>query len=283
MTSGYQRIYAAVRRIPRGRVATYGQIARLAGIPRHARQVGYALAALRDDDVPWHRVLNAQGEVSARAEPGMLIQRKLLEREGVVFDGRARVSLARFGWQPEPGAARPTPAALGAARNRTIPDVIGPDLRVLFCGINPSLYSAATGHHFARPGNRFWPTLHAAGFTPRQLAPAEQRTLLEHGLGITNLVARATASAAELAPAELVAGRRRLAAKVRRLRPAVVAVLGVDAYRRAFERPRAALGPQPERIADAALWVLPNPSGLNAHYQLRDLVALHRRLRNALR
>jgi len=275
--SGYERIYAVIRRIPRGRVATYGEIARLAGIPRHARQVGYALAALTRDDVPWHRVINAKGEVSARAAPGAdAVQRRLLEREGVVFDEAARVSLARFGW---PGAPPPTPAALRAARGRTLPDVIAPGLRVLFCGINPSLYSAATGHHFARPGNRFWPTLHAAGFTPRRLAPAEQRVLLEHGLGVTNLVARATTSAAELAPAELVRGRRRLVAKLRRFRPALVAVLGVDAYRRAFARPHAAPGPQPETLAGAALWVLPNPSGLNAHYQLRDLVALYRRLR----
>jgi TDG/mug DNA glycosylase family protein len=283
MSSGYARVYDAVRRIPRGKVATYGQIARLAGIPRHARQVGYALAALRGDEVPWQRVINAKGEVSARAEPGWEeVQRRLLEREGVVFDARGRVSLARFGWLGAAGAARPTPAALRAARGRSIPDVIAPRLRVLFCGINPSLYSAATGHHFARPGNRFWKTLHAAGFTPRLLAPAEQRALLAHGLGITNLVARATARASELSAAELVAGRRRLVAKVRRLRPAVVAVLGVEAYRHAFAQPRAVLGPQPERVADAALWVLPNPSGLNAHYQLRHLVALYRRLRNAV-
>jgi TDG/mug DNA glycosylase family protein len=156
------------------------------------------------------------------------------------------------------------------------------DLRVLFCGINPSLLSAATGHHYARPGNRFWRTLHEAGFTNERLAPAAQRTLLAHGIGLTNLVARATASAAELSPGELASGRRRLEAKVRRLSPRAVAVLGIGAYRHAFARPRAALGPQPERLAGAALWVLPNPSGLNAHYPLRDLVALYRRLREAL-
>jgi TDG/mug DNA glycosylase family protein len=283
VSRGHARIYDVVRRVPRGRVATYGEVARLAGIPSHARQVGYALAALRGSDVPWHRVINAKGEVSPRAEPGWEeVQRKLLEREGVVFDAHGRVSLERFGWQGEAGPARPTPAALRAARGRTIPDVIAPRLRVLFCGINPSLYSAATGHHFARPGNRFWRTLHAAGFTRRQLAPAEQRALLGHGLGITNLVARATGSAAELTPEELVAGRRRLAAKVRRLRPALVAVLGVEAYRRAFARPHAGAGPQPERLAGAALWVLPNPSGRSAHYQLRDLVALYRDVREAV-
>jgi len=159
---------------------------------------------------------------------------------------------------------------------------VAPELRVLFCGINPSLISAATGHHFARPGNRFWRVLHEANFTQRRLAPAEQRILLEHGVGLTNLVARPTAAAAELTPAELAGGRRRLAAKVRRLRPRVVAVLGIGAYRQAFARPRAALGPQPERLGSAALWVLPNPSGLNAHYTLRDLIALYRRLHEAL-
>jgi TDG/mug DNA glycosylase family protein len=156
--------------------------------------------------------------------------------------------------------------------------VIAPGLRVLFCGINPSLISAASGHHFARPGNRFWPALHEAGFSPRRLAPAEQRLLLESGIGLTNLVARPTATAAELTRAELDAGRRRLDAKVRRLSPRVVAVLGIGAYRQAFARPHALLGLQPERLGSAALWLLPNPSGLNAHYRLRDLVALFREL-----
>jgi TDG/mug DNA glycosylase family protein len=155
-------------------------------------------------------------------------------------------------------------------------------LRVLFCGINPGLTSAATGHHFARPGNRFWRTLHEAGFTQRRLAPAEQRTLLGAGIGLTNLVARATASAGELSPGELAAGRHRLEAKVRRLQPGVVAVLGIDAYRRGFARPRAGLGRQPEELAGATLWVLPNPSGLNAHYRLGDLVTLYRQLREAV-
>jgi TDG/mug DNA glycosylase family protein len=153
---------------------------------------------------------------------------------------------------------------------------------VLFCGINPSLISAERGHHFARPGNRFWRTLHEAGFTAERLAPAQQRRLLASGIGVTNLVARATASAAELSARELVAGRRRLAAKVRRLRPRAVAVLGIDAYRQAFARPRAGVGLQPEPLGAAPLWVLPNPSGLNAHYPLRELVALYRQLRDAL-
>jgi double-stranded uracil-DNA glycosylase len=153
-----------------------------------------------------------------------------------------------------------------------VPDLIAPGLRVLFCGINPGLYSAATGHHFARPGNRFWPALHAAGFTDRRLKPWEERLLLQHGIGITNLVARATAAAAELAAEELRAGRQRLVGKVRRFRPQCVAVVGIGAYRLAFDRPRAGLGLQPERLETAALWVLPNPSGLNANHQLPDLV-----------
>src|SRR5688500_7518875 len=163
-------------------------------------------------------------------------------------------------------SVKPTRADLLAAKNRTIRDVAAPGLRVLFCGINPGLYSGATGHHFARPGNRFWPALHASGFTPRRLAPHEERELLALGLGITNVVARTTATADELTPEELAQGGRRLRAKVRRLRPRWLAVLGVGAYRVAFGRPRAALGPQPERIGDTGIWVLPNPSGLNANY-----------------
>ena len=156
--------------------------------------------------------------------------------------------------------------------------MIAPQLKVLFCGINPGLYSAATGNHFARPGNRFWPALHKAGFTPRLLHPSEKQELLKAGYGLTNLVARATASADELAPEEFVAGRRRLAAKVRRYRPRTVAFLGMGAYRHAFSRPRAPLGPQPESLEGAAVWVLPSPSGLNANYQMPQLVQLFRRL-----
>jgi TDG/mug DNA glycosylase family protein len=157
-----------------------------------------------------------------------------------------------------------------------VPDVIARDLRVLFCGINPGLYSAAVGHHFARPGNRFWPALHASGLTGRLFEPAEERGLLRQGLGITNLVDRATARADELTAAELTAGGHRLAVKVRRHRPAVVAVLGVTAYRTAFERPGARVGRQGETIGQAALWVLPNPSGLNATFSLEPFQALSR-------
>jgi TDG/mug DNA glycosylase family protein len=154
---------------------------------------------------------------------------------------------------------------------------------VLFAGINPSLYSAATGHHFARPGNRFWPALHRSGFTPRLLRPEEQGELLALGLGITNVVDRPTARADELSPAELVAGARALAAKVRRYRPAWLAVVGVTAYRTGFGRPRAALGPQPETVGGARLWVLPNPSGLNAHYTVDGLAAAFAELRATTR
>jgi TDG/mug DNA glycosylase family protein len=179
-------------------------------------------------------------------------------------------------------ARRPSRAEIAAACGRRIADVIGPGLRVLFCGINPSLYSAAVGHHFARPGNRFWPALHTAGFTERLLSPAEDRSLLARGYGLTNLVSRATGAADELMPEELTAGGRRLARLVRRHRPAVVAVLGVTAYRAAFGRPKAGPGRQPETLADAVVWVLPNPSGLNAHYQLGDLARVYGELRQAV-
>ena len=177
---------------------------------------------------------------------------------------------------------RPTPADLAAAHGRRIPDVIAPDLDVLFCGINPGLYSAATGHHFARPGNRFWPALYASGFTPRLLRPAEQVSLVDCGLGVTNLVARATARASELRDDELRAGGRTLAAKLRRYRPGRLAVLGVTAYRAAFGRPGAVTGPQPDRLGGVPVWVLPNPSGLNAHVTPAGLAEAFRQLREAM-
>ncbi|HVL85789.1 MAG TPA: G/U mismatch-specific DNA glycosylase [Pseudonocardia sp.] len=180
--------------------------------------------------------------------------------------------------------ARPTPAELAAARERTIADVLpgphDPPLRVLFCGINPGLVSAATRHHFARPGNRFWPALHGAGFTPRLLRPAEQDELAGSGLGITNMVARATARADELSVDELRAGGRRLRALVERARPAWLAVVGITAYRAAFDAPRAAVGCA-EPLGATGVWVLPNPSGLNAHWQLPQLTAEFARLRAA--
>ena len=176
-------------------------------------------------------------------------------------------------------SARPSKKDLAAAANKGLRDVIGPGLDVLFCGINPGLYSAATGFHFARPGNRFWPALHAAGFTPRRFDPSENRRLLELGYGLTNLVNRGTAAADELTPDELVAGGRRLAAKVRRYRPRAVAFVGLGAYRTAFGRPKATLGRQPEPLEGAEVWLLPSPSGLNANHQLPDLVKLFRALR----
>jgi double-stranded uracil-DNA glycosylase len=174
---------------------------------------------------------------------------------------------------------RPSKADLAAAAGRTIPDVVAEGLRVVWCGINPGLYSAAVGAHFARPGNRFWKVLYLSGFTDRQLDPTEQRLLLDFGLGVTNLVARATASAAELTISELREGATRLEQRVSRWAPATVAFLGVLAYRRAFGRPQAEIGPQPERIGTAALWVLPNPSGLQAHYQVPEMVRLWTDLR----
>jgi len=177
---------------------------------------------------------------------------------------------------------RPTPAELAAAGDRTVPDVIAPNLRVLFCGINPGLWSAATGHHFARPGNRFWPALHRSGFTPRLLRPDEQDQLLGYGLGITNVSPRASARADELSAEELRAGGEALAARVERYRPRVLAVLGIGAYRTAFGRRRAAIGRQREALGPGGateVWVLPNPSGLNAHYTLDALAGVYRELR----
>ena len=200
----------------------------------------------------------------ARPQPGAFYGERVAEPVPVTAPGRQ---------------ARPTPAELAAARDRTIPDVIAPGLRVLFSGINPGLYSAATGHHFARPGNRFWPALHRSGFTPRQLRPDEQEQLLALGLGITNIVARATARAGELTTEELHEGGRVLRAKVGRLRPRWLAVVGVTAYRTAFGHVGAAVGPQEQTVAGARVWVLPNPSGLNALWTTPKLIEAFRDLR----
>jgi TDG/mug DNA glycosylase family protein len=181
-----------------------------------------------------------------------------------------------------PAVHKPTREEVVASYGKKVPDLIGPGLRVLFVGINPSLYSAAVKHHFARPGNRFWPTLFAAGFTSRLLLPSEERELLAEGYGITNLAGRATASADELTADELMRGGRRLRHKVGRHRPRFVAFLGVTAYRVAFARPEAKVGRQHERLAESGIWVLPNPSGLNAHYQLADLARVFEELRRAV-
>jgi TDG/mug DNA glycosylase family protein len=177
---------------------------------------------------------------------------------------------------------KPTKEEILAAHGKSVPDVIAPDLRVLFTGINPGLYTAAIGHHFGRPGNRFWPALFGSGFTDRLLSPFEEQELLAFGLGITNLVNRATVAADELSPMELAAGGRELESKVQQYGPRSVAVLGIGAFRSAFNHAKAALGLQPDTIAGALLWVLPNPSGLNAHYRAEDFARLFRELRLAL-
>ncbi|MGK2962537.1 MAG: G/U mismatch-specific DNA glycosylase [Gemmatimonadaceae bacterium] len=176
---------------------------------------------------------------------------------------------------------KPTKEELQSAYGRSIPDLIGPNLRILFCGINPGLYSGATGLHFARPGNRFWPALHAAGFTKRLLAPWENGELLAEGYGVTNLVPRTTATAAELSDEEFRKGRAALARKVRKFKPRWVAVLGLGAYRTGFAQPKATVGRQAETIGNAGLWVLPNPSGLNANHQLGQLTKMFTELRLA--
>jgi TDG/mug DNA glycosylase family protein len=159
---------------------------------------------------------------------------------------------------------------------------VAPGLDVLFCGINPGLMSAARGHNFARPGNRFWPALHGAGFTPRLLTPEEDCELPRYGLGITNIVDRASGGAHDLTDAELRAGASQVDALVRDYEPRVLAVVGIGAYRIAWERPKAAVGLQPEEAAGRPVWVLPNPSGRTAHYQLPDLVRLFGELREWL-
>jgi TDG/mug DNA glycosylase family protein len=174
---------------------------------------------------------------------------------------------------------RPSKKQLASARNLRVPDVIAPKLDVLFSGINPGLYSGAVGHHFARPGNRFWPALYLAGFTPRQLSPFEEQELLGLGLGITNVAPRTTARADELTAGELRRGASNLKRKVKKYRPRVLAVLGISAFRDAFGAPKASFGPQGQVLHDTEIWVLPNPSGLNAHYQLDRLVEVFSNLR----
>ncbi len=176
---------------------------------------------------------------------------------------------------------RPTVEEVKQARGKRIRDVIAPDLNVLFCGINPGLYSAAVGYHFARPGNRFWRALFDSGFTEHILDPSEQSLLIDSGCGVTNLVARSTAVAAELTPEELRRGRGNLKRKVTKYRPRFVAVLGIGAFRTAFEAPRASFGRQDETLGETGLWVLPNPSGLNARYQPPRLAEMFGELRKA--
>jgi TDG/mug DNA glycosylase family protein len=188
-----------------------------------------------------------------------------------------------LGKEPVSGPERPwkpTREQLAeAAVTGTVPDVLAKGLSVLFVGINPGLWSGAIRHHFGKPGNRFWPALHRSGFTPRELSPFEEREMLRHGIGITNLVDRTTARADELSTGELVEGVRTLEAKVRRYRPRCVAFLGLTSYRAAFGRPKAVLGPLPDPFAGTPAWLLPNPSGLNAHHQIPDLARMFRELR----
>ena len=176
---------------------------------------------------------------------------------------------------------KPTRAQILAAEGKTVPDVIDYDLRVLFSGINPGLYTAAVGHHFARPGNRFWKALYEGGFTDTVLSPFDERELLKSGYGITNVVPRATATADLLTKDEMIEGGRSLTAKVRRYRPRILAVLGFGAYRMGFDRPKAVVGRQEEKIGNTEIWVLPNPSGLNANYQQKDLNAFFLQLKHA--
>ncbi|HYC99708.1 MAG TPA: G/U mismatch-specific DNA glycosylase [Phycisphaerales bacterium] len=178
--------------------------------------------------------------------------------------------------------SKPTAAQLAAANGKcTVPDVVGPGMRVLFVGINPGLWSGATGHHFARPGNRLWPALHRAGLTPHQFHPSEDGRLLELGLGMSKLVTRATATAAELSDEEMRRGGARIRRLVRKWRPGVVCFLGLGAYKQAYGLKRVTLGLQAEPFEGAALWVLPNPSGLNANHQLPDYVRMFTQLREA--
>lgn len=184
--------------------------------------------------------------------------------------------------RPEPPFSPPTRDELLAAYGRKLVHVVAPGLRVLFCGINPSLYSAAVGHHFARPGNRFWPALHAGGFTPRRYWPWEDRSLLQLGFGLTNIVNRATARADELTPDELRAGAQQLEALVARYRPQYIAMLGISAFRVGFGWKDATFGLQERTIAGSRVWMLPSPSGLNAHYQPARLGEMFAELRKAV-
>ncbi len=174
---------------------------------------------------------------------------------------------------------RPAKADLEAARRKTVKDVIGPGLDVLFVGINPGLYTAAIGHHFGRPGNRFWPALNASGLLRSKLTPYDSRRLLKSNIGITNIVRRATAAASELTIPELRRGAKRLTRLVARYKPEQVAFLGLGLYRDAFDRPAAQVGLQRERLGESLLWVFPNPSGLNAHFQVPDYARMFRRLK----
>lgn len=174
---------------------------------------------------------------------------------------------------------KPSKEDLRDAVNRTTEDLIDYNLKVLFCGINPGIWSGATGFHFAKPGNRFWKALHLAGFTERLLHPSEEHELLESGYGITSFCSRTTSRADELSNEELIQGGKLLVKKLEKYKPQILAVLGIGAYRTAFQKPQAKLGLQDKKIGKTKVWLLPNPSGLNAHYQLNDLAKLFREVK----
>ena len=176
---------------------------------------------------------------------------------------------------------KPSRAEILASVDKRVPDIMAEGMKVLFCGTNPGLYSAAIGRHFGRPGNRFWPALFAGGFTPRLYSPWEDESLLDLGYGLTNIRERATAGADELTPSELKAAAKRLSAKVERYRPGYLAVVGIGAYRVGFRKPKAVLGLQSDTIGETKIWILPNTSGLNAHYQPAALAVLFRELHDA--
>jgi len=186
--------------------------------------------------------------------------------------------------RPDPvtGFWRPNRAQQLAAVRKRVPDVIAPNLTVLFCGINPGLYSAAVGHHFAGPGNLFWSTLFATGFTSRLFTAFEESELLGLGYGITNLVTRPSASAEDVEKDELRRGVRALRRKVLEYQPRFVAVLGLVAFRLGFESSKAVVGPQPDPIGSTQVWLLPNPSGLNAFHQPAILNQMFSEFRTAV-
>ena len=176
---------------------------------------------------------------------------------------------------------KPSKEALRDAVNRTTEDLIDYNLKVLFCGINPGMWSGATGFHFAKPGNRFWKALYLGGFTTRLLHPSEEQELLENGYGITSFCKRTTARADELSNEEIIEGGKNLVKKIKKYKPQNLAVLGIGAYRMAFQQPKAKLGLQNDKIGSANVWLLPNPSGLNAHYQINDLAKLFGEVRQS--
>ena len=288
-----ERVLDVVECIPPGRVMSYGDIAELLG-DGGPRQVGAVLAAY-GGGVPWWRVLRADGTHPPGLAPRALLRLRS-EWTPLRADG-SRVDMRRARWDggsPAGGPGvprghrhadptwRPGAEELAAAYGRTVPDLLAPGLRVLLVGVNPSLWSGITGVHFGRPGNRLWPTLHEAGFTSRRLHPTETGILIAAGLGVSNLVPRATARADEVLEDELRAGVPRIEALVRRWQPGWVAFLGLGAYRTAYGASRATVGQQAGvSVGGRPVWLLPNPSGLNASYSQPALTEAYAALRRA--